>query len=107
MTKATRIVLDYCANLLSETRNEPFLRALFRRSKGEWVAVRSLCGETGTPIPPEKGPGADLLVVWLDEPDNLDGYCTIVFFSPTELWSNVAIYNQFWLRERLKRSGDP
>jgi hypothetical protein len=99
MTKMTRAAIDYCADLLSERRNEKFLLSLFRRPKGEWAGVRSLCGETATPLPPEKGPGSDLVVVWLDEPNDLDGYCTILFFSPTELWSNAAIYNRVLLLE--------
>lgn len=101
MSKATRSVLDYCADLLSEPRGETFLKALFRHPKGEWVSVGVLCGDTGVQAPPAKGPGTDLVVVWLDEPAKLDGYSTIVFFSPAELWSTAAIYN----RERLLDDG--
>jgi hypothetical protein len=102
MSKATRAVLDYCAHVLSEVRNEPFLVALFSRPKGEWVPVRSLCGEAATPTPPESGPGVDLLVGWLDEPEKRDGYCAVVFFSPAELWSYAAIYNRVWLLDARK-----
>lgn len=94
MNRVDRAVLDYCADLLSETRHEAFLRALFRCAKGEWVAVETLCVETGARLPPAKGPGGDLVVTWLDEPSKLEGYATVVFLSPTELWSTVAMYNR-------------
>ena len=100
MTKATRAVLDYCADLLSETRNEALLLALFECPKGEWVAIATLCVQTGIGEPPAQAPGADLFVTWLDEPLRLEGYATIVFCSPTELWSTIGIYN----RTRLKRT---
>jgi hypothetical protein len=99
MSKVTRKVLDYCADLLSETKNEAFMLGLFERPKAEWVGVRDLCSDVHAPVPPQAGPGKDLMVVWLDEPDRLDDYSTIVFFSPSELWSTAAIYN----RKRLLR----
>lgn len=97
MNKMARAALDYCANLLSETENERLMLALFRRPKGEWVLVSGLCNEVEVGAPPSRGPGADLAVVWLDEPSGLDGYATIVFFSAKELWSTAAIYNRDWL----------
>ena len=100
MNKNTRAVLDYCANLLSETENEGFLFALLRRQKGDWVSVSYLCVEVAISAPPSRGPGADLTVTWLDEPSGLDGYVAIVFFSGRELWSSIAIYN----RDRLLKS---
>ncbi len=100
MNKATRVVLDYCANLLSETENEQFMLALFQRQKGEWVSVSRLCNEVGLGAPPSRGPGRDLAVTWLDEPSGVDGYATIVFFSPQEFWSTVAVYNRDWLLSR-------
>lgn len=94
MNKTTRVALDYCANLVSETENEGFMLALLRRQKGEWVSVEGLCLEVGISTPPSRGPGADLAVAWLDEPSGLDGYAAIVFFSARELWSTIAIYNR-------------
>lgn len=99
MNKTTRAVLDYCADLVSETQAEGFMRALFQRRKGEWVSVSILCIESGIDGPPSRGPGADLAVTWLDEPSGLDDFSAIVFFSARELWSTIAIYN----RERLVR----
>jgi hypothetical protein len=100
MSKTSRAVLDYCADLLSDSNNESFMRALFRRQKGEWVPVSRICIEIGIHMPPARGPGVDLAVTWLDEPSGLDGYASVVFFSARGLWSNIAIYNRDLLLRR-------
>jgi hypothetical protein len=91
---AGRRIGNYCADRLSEKKNESLLKSLFACPKGQWILVRDLCIKVGIPGPPIRGAGVDLVVVWLDDPSGLDDYLSIVFFSPVELWSTAALYNR-------------
>jgi hypothetical protein len=83
---------DDVADLLSERRNEPFLRALFRRQKGGWSSLPELCREAS--IEPPATAVGHVHVGWLDDPDETPGYALVIFVAMGELQSTIAIYNR-------------
>jgi hypothetical protein len=86
---------DFCANLVTQEPNEPFvLRLLTDRAAGEWVRVDELCRTVGVSTAAEN---TEILATWLTEPTGDRRYCLILFWSTETYRSFTAIYN----RERL------
>jgi hypothetical protein len=85
---------DYCVNLLTEKRNETFMLSLFRRPKGTWVSVHSLCVGAGVSLEGFNPEWIDLTVMWLDQPVPSTATCMVIFYSPMEFWSSVALYGR-------------
>ncbi len=90
-------LVDEVADVLTMTRYEPVLFALFRRGKAVWTDLDGLCAEAGVARPPGQ---RRITVAWLDDPDATPGYVLVMFICPAEIQSFFGVYN----RARLLRS---
>jgi len=102
---------DLMADLLGERRNEPFLHALFSAKAGQWLEVSTLCVDLESirlRLDRLQAAANDsLFVTWLEYPDptKSEGFCVIVFFTPTFMWNSTAIYNKAHLLPSSHRNG--
>jgi hypothetical protein len=95
---------DVCADLLAETRHEPFMVRLFSGRPGHWQPLSTLVHEldvAGQVEALDRALSTATRVAWLDYPDcqEGDGYATVMFFNEAGL-GRVWIYN----RSRLLRA---
>jgi hypothetical protein len=90
--EADEQITNFCFDLVTLKRAEPFLFSLLRnRSAGEWVRVSDVCqqvGLPGTPVIPE------LFVTWLPDPVGDDDFVVIIFFNDGTKESQAAHYNR-------------
>jgi hypothetical protein len=103
--KVQETILSYCADLLSESKNEHLVRELFSCPPGHWHRVATLAERCQVPLPPPRGPGKDLDVTWLEHPGLESGFVIILFFSQSKLFSNAGVYNRAWLLKSSERQG--
>jgi hypothetical protein len=88
------LVLDYCADLLSESEFEPLIDEVLSAPLGHWNDVHSLCARLGLRAPPAVENGVDLMVAWLTAPAIGPGTVILVFASESELWSTISLYSR-------------
>ncbi len=99
---------DFSADLLSEKRHEIFLERLFSLGAGTWRLVRSLAGD----LPEmqvrlnalERVTEPELYATWLDHPGVARGFCVIIFFSTSTLWSYTALLNKQNVLDKLSEA---
>jgi len=95
------------ADLVSESRYEPALAALFDQLPGTWVSLRELCSIFPQAIQRLDeiilGKTPDPAVAWLSDPltPSRVGYCLIVAYWDAEQAECVALFNKAALEERL------
>src|SRR4051794_16472520 len=94
---AMRELLErFVPDLLTERRNEAFVRHLFAAEKGRWYSARAFCGgltqadRFWAALAPLTG--ADLKVIWLDHPEAEDGVGFVVFHLDDIFWTTSAVY---------------
>jgi hypothetical protein len=98
---------DITADLVEHAENTLFLERLFALEPGVWENVAVLCRDMPhlkDQIASLKRPDPGVLrVTWLDYPRSAHGkgYCLIIFFMEELHWSNVALYNKAWFRQKL------
>jgi hypothetical protein len=87
------------ADLVSESKYQPFVPRLFRAKKATWIPVKELCatlaGAAAALKTIEKRVESDLVVTWLDYPqvDGAVGYALVLFFLEDWYWSKAAWFN--------------
>ena len=98
---------EITADLVAREENRVFLERLFTLEPGVWEDVVVLCHDvihlTG-PMAHVTGIAQGILrVTWLDYPNSTHGkgYCLIIFFMEELHWSNVALYNKAWFRQKF------
>jgi hypothetical protein len=95
------------ADLVSESRYEPALAALFDQPSGKWISLRALCSifpqavERLNEITLEKS--AEPAVAWLSDPlaPARVGYCLIIAYWDAEQAECIALFNKAALEEKL------
>jgi hypothetical protein len=111
LTETEDELTDLMADLLGESHNEPFLRALFFAKAGQWLEVSTLCVDLESIKQRldrlQAGANDSLFVTWLEypEPTKSEGFCLIVFFTPMFMWNSTAIYNKAHLLRDSRRNG--
>ena len=114
------IVADYCADILSFTEFDVVLFDLFKNfQRGEWVFVKKLFDRAGLTADDLfrknalHGSGAlpddiseSLVVCWLNNPEGLEDYATVVFFDYFSMSQSIAVYNKWWLMGKYQARQD-
>jgi hypothetical protein len=95
---------NFCVDLVSEKRTEPFvIRLLTNTQAGEWVRVDEVCAAIGLAV---EGVDTELFATRLADPVGDEGYSLIVFYDNASLWTMAARYNRQRLLEEALAGDD-
>lgn len=95
------------ADLVSESRYEPAVAALFDQPPGKWIALRALCSAFPEAIERldeiTTGKTSDPAAAWLSDPlmPSRVGYCLIIAYWEAEQADCIALFNKAALEKKL------
>lgn len=109
---------EFLFYLISYRHYFPFLERLFSVKAGEWLDLESICDDYEhittrlQRLRRAKALRAPVDVTWLDYSHCSDGegYCLIVFYCRTPLWSTNIIYNKRYILQimnKIKQTSAP
>ena len=83
---------NFCLDLVTQKRAEPFVLTLLRdRAEGEWVGVNEICQTVGLSATTMK---TELVATWLPDPFGEQGFVVLIFYDNETKRSFAAHYNR-------------